>query len=110
MGPNVSASHKCLHKCSKKQMSVEITLLSKIIADSREMVKTLFSPRKLFLEHMELSIAMNKFIKIATESLTPFLCSYTLMTARDYNRTKSPCASSLVSGRTLIDDCGTNMS
>lgn len=37
-------------------------------------------PIKLFLEHIELNAVMNKFIKIVTESLTPFLCSYTLMT------------------------------
>lgn len=46
------------------------------------MVKSLFL-KKLFLEHTELSIAMNKFIKIVTERLTPFLCSYTFMTLQE---------------------------
>lgn len=35
---------------------------------------------QLFLERIELSITVNKFIKIVTESLIPFLCSYTPMT------------------------------
>lgn len=81
-------------------MSIDISLLSRLIADHREMVKSLFSLRKLFLEHIGLSIAMNKFIKIVTDSLTSFLCSCTYDSVRDYNKTNSLFASSTVSGRT----------